>query len=130
MRKHLDENDALHDQALDALLEAAEQPLVCSLITLAEILVGPARAGRLRDARAAIADLDVVEIPLGDDAATRLVTTDLLGKPLFAQVPYENADGSPVTVDRDFCGNPRDRARPTPGPFERPGRGEWKLRVR
>jgi hypothetical protein len=63
-------------------------------------------------------------------AATRLVTTDLLGKPLVAQVPYENADGSPVTVDRDFFGKPRDPARPTPGPFERPGSGELKLRVR
>ena len=65
-----------------------------------------------------------------DAAATRLVTTDLLGKPLFAQVPYENADGSPVAVDLDFFGKLRDRARPTPGPFERPGSGELKLRVR
>ena len=65
-----------------------------------------------------------------DAAATRLVTTDLLGKPLVAQVPYENADGSPVAVDRDFFGKPRDPARPTPGPFERPGSGELKLRVR
>ena len=65
-----------------------------------------------------------------DAAATRLVTTDLLGKPLVAQVPYENADGSSVTVDRDFFGNPRDPARPTPGPFERPGSGELRLRVR
>jgi hypothetical protein len=65
-----------------------------------------------------------------DAAATRLVTTDLLGKPLVAQVPYENADGSPVTVDRDFFGKPRDPARPTPGPFERPGSSELTLRVR
>jgi predicted nucleic acid-binding protein len=69
---HLDENDALHDRAVDALLAAADHPLECSPITLAEVLVGPARAGRLRDARSAITDLGVAEIPLGDDAAGRL----------------------------------------------------------
>lgn len=69
---HLDENDALHDRAVKALLAAADQPLGCSPVTLAEVLVGPARAGRLRDARSAINDLGVAEIPLGDDAASRL----------------------------------------------------------
>jgi predicted nucleic acid-binding protein len=69
---HLDASDALHDRAVDALLAAADQPLGCSPITLAEVLVGPARADRLRDARAAVADLGVAEIPLGDDAAGRL----------------------------------------------------------
>lgn len=69
---HLDESDALHDQAVDALLAAVNQPLACSPITLAEVLVGPARAGRLHDARTAVADLGVVEIALGGDAAGRL----------------------------------------------------------
>jgi predicted nucleic acid-binding protein len=69
---HLDESDALHPRAVDALLTTAEQPLGCSPITLAEVLVGPARAGRLRDARGAITDLGIAEIPLGDDAAARL----------------------------------------------------------
>jgi predicted nucleic acid-binding protein len=69
---HLDENDALHDRAVDALLAAAEQPLACSPITLAEVLVGPARSGRLRDARRAVARLGIAEVPLGDDAAARL----------------------------------------------------------
>jgi predicted nucleic acid-binding protein len=69
---HLDEDDALHDRAVEALIAAAEQPLACSPITLAEVLVGPARAGRLRDARSAITDLGVADVPLGDDAASRL----------------------------------------------------------
>jgi predicted nucleic acid-binding protein len=69
---HLDEHDALHDRAVEALLASAEQPLACSPITLAEVLVGPARAGRLPDARSAISGLGVAEIPLGDDAAGRL----------------------------------------------------------
>jgi toxin FitB len=69
---HLDETDALHGRAVAALLAAAEEPLGCSPITLAEVFVGPARAGRLRDARTAVADLDVVEIDLGGNAAARL----------------------------------------------------------
>jgi predicted nucleic acid-binding protein len=47
-------------------------PWGCSPITLAEVFVGPARAGRLDDARAAVADLGVVEVPLDDDAPARL----------------------------------------------------------
>ena len=69
---HLDENDALHDRAVEALLAAADQPLACSPITLAEVLVGQARADRLPDARCAMTVLGVAEIPLGDDAAARL----------------------------------------------------------
>jgi hypothetical protein len=63
-------------------------------------------------------------------AQTTLVTTDVLGKAFVPQLPYENPDGSPLAVDRDFLGRPRDRARPTPGPFERPGTGELEIRLR
>ncbi len=64
------------------------------------------------------------------EAATRLVTTETLGRAFVPQVAYENADGTPLRVDTDFFGNPRDPERPTPGPFERPGRGEVALRLR
>jgi alpha-N-arabinofuranosidase len=63
-------------------------------------------------------------------AVTSRVTTGTLGKAFVPQVPYENADGSPLVVDRDFFGKPRDAARPTPGPFETPGQGELRLRLR
>jgi predicted nucleic acid-binding protein len=69
---HLDERDALHARAGDALLEAANRRLGCSPITLAEVLVGPARRDRLDAARAAVAELDVEEIPLGEDSPVRL----------------------------------------------------------
>ena len=69
---HLDKSDALHDRAVDALLTASEMPWGCSPITLAEVFVGSARAGQLDDARAAVADLGVVEVPLRGDAAARL----------------------------------------------------------
>jgi toxin FitB len=69
---HLDEADALHARAVQSLLESAEQPLACSPITLAEVLVGPARHGRLDLARTAVADLGVREIALAADAPARL----------------------------------------------------------
>ena len=69
---HLDERDAQHERAVERLLELAEQPLACSTITLAEVLVGPARHGRLDVARAAIDEIGVIEITLAVDAAERL----------------------------------------------------------
>ena len=38
---HLDERDALHARAGDALLDAADRPLGCGPITFAEVLGGP-----------------------------------------------------------------------------------------
>ncbi len=70
---HLDERDASHARAGDALLGAADWRLGCSPITLADVFVGPARReGSLL--RAAVADLEIEEIPLGDDAPARLAT--------------------------------------------------------
>ena len=57
---------------MQALSTIAEEALGASTITLAEILVGPARAGRLEEARAALSDLAVDELPLPADAASKL----------------------------------------------------------
>ncbi len=61
---------------------------------------------------------------------SRVVTTELLGKAKIPGVAYEHADGSPLRVDTDYFGKPRDPAHPTPGPFERPGEGSLELKVR
>ena len=71
---HLDERDAQHSLAVEWLLEAAEERLAASLVTVAEVLVGPARAGRLEAARAALRDLGLHEVALAADAAARLAT--------------------------------------------------------
>jgi predicted nucleic acid-binding protein len=68
----LDERDAQHARAVEALLGVAEQPLGCSPITLAEVFVGPARHGRLDAARNAVAELALHDIPLAPDAPARL----------------------------------------------------------
>ena len=71
---HLDERDALHDRAEKALMRAAGQAFGCSTVTLAEVLVGPARRSHLDAARAALSELDVTELPFADDAPVRLAT--------------------------------------------------------
>lgn len=57
------------------------------------------------------------------NADTKLVTTRLLGKAKIPGLPYENRDGSPLTINTDYFGKPRNAARPTAGPFENPGAG-------
>jgi predicted nucleic acid-binding protein len=71
---HLDESDDFHEDSNTLLGAVADEPLGASAITLAEVLVGPARAGRLDQATAALAQLEVAAITLGADAPARLAT--------------------------------------------------------
>jgi predicted nucleic acid-binding protein len=71
---HLGATDALRDRAVELLIDAADEDLGVSTLTLAEVYVGPARVGKLARARKAIRDLDVTVVPLGDDAPERLAT--------------------------------------------------------
>ena len=57
------------------------------------------------------------------------VTSTLLGKAKIAGLPYENVDGSPLAIDRDYFGKARSKSMPTPGPFERLGHGSQKILV-
>ena len=69
---HLDARDPHHAEAT-ALLEASGgESLGASAITLAETLVAPARAKRLDEAKAALQQLGVEELELGEDAPGRL----------------------------------------------------------
>lgn len=73
---HLDASDSHHDHASELLLLAVDrdQPWGASPITLAEVLVGPARAGRLDQATAALDQLRVCPVALPPDAPLRLAT--------------------------------------------------------
>jgi alpha-N-arabinofuranosidase len=62
-------------------------------------------------------------------AASKLVTTALLGKTAISNLPYEKPDGTPIRVDMDYFGRGRNESNPTPGPFENPGRGSLELKV-
>ena len=69
---HLDATDLHHERATALLHNAADQALAASPITLAEVLVGPARAGRVDHGTALLRDLDVASVPLLEDAPVRL----------------------------------------------------------
>ncbi len=71
---HLDSSDANHERATKLLLKAADDPLGASPLTLAEVLVGPARADRLEAALSALGELDVTTIRLAEDAPARLAS--------------------------------------------------------
>ncbi len=62
-------------------------------------------------------------------AATRLVTTEMLGKAKVAGLGYENGDGTPLAIDTDYFGKRRSAGRPGAGPFEEVGAGEVRVKV-
>ncbi|MHC4636544.1 MAG: right-handed parallel beta-helix repeat-containing protein [Planctomycetota bacterium] len=59
----------------------------------------------------------------------KLVTTELLGKTVISDQAYENPDGTPLKIDKDYFGNKRNKANPTAGPFEYPENGKQTLKV-
>jgi predicted nucleic acid-binding protein len=71
---HLEATDAHHERAAGLIDELADDDVGVSWITLAEVLAGPARAGRLHGAYAALRELGIRGIRKGDDAPLRLAT--------------------------------------------------------
>jgi hypothetical protein len=62
------------------------------------------------------------------NVATQTVTSALLGKTQVAETGYDDADGKPLAIDKDYFGNPRAAGKPLPGPIESP-RDAAKIRV-
>lgn len=58
-----------------------------------------------------------------------LVTTELLGKAEIPGLPFEQPDGSPYRLDRDYFENMRDPEHPAPGPFAGPSGQSIRLKV-
>lgn len=52
-----------------------------------------------------------------------IVTTELLGKTTISDLRFEQADGSPIRIDKDYSGHLRNPKSPFPGPFEHPAGG-------
>jgi alpha-N-arabinofuranosidase len=59
-----------------------------------------------------------------------MVTTELLGRAIIPNAAYEEPDGAPICINTDYLGKSRNETNPTPGPFENPGQGSLKLKVR
>lgn len=69
---HFDGRDEHHQRAKDLLLGFGAERLGASTITLAEVLVAPARAGMLERASEALEQLGVEEVPLRSDDAPEI----------------------------------------------------------
>lgn len=67
--------------------------------------------------------------PVVEQAKTRLVTTELLGKTRIPNLAYEDVDGARLKLITDYAGKPRNPDRPWVGPFENPGSGPLTLTV-
>lgn len=100
---HLDATDAFHAQAEDLLRRHRDSSLGASPITMAETLVGPARAGRLDAALKAIDRLGVETITLPEDAPSRLAT-------LRARTSLKLPDCCVLLAARPTDANPPERA--------------------
>lgn len=69
---YLDGDDDHHPAAETMLTRAIDDDLGVNSLTLAEVLVTPARNGRLEPVLAALRDLEITELPFPPDTATRL----------------------------------------------------------
>ena len=69
---YLDRDDVQHDRAETLLAEEIDDDFAANALTLAEVLVAPARERCLDAAREALDDLEVKELPFPADSAVKL----------------------------------------------------------
>ncbi len=69
---YLDRDDVHHRSAVTALAAAIDDRLAVGVLTLAEVLVQPARDGRLATVQDLLHALEVEELPFPSRAAVRL----------------------------------------------------------
>ncbi len=100
---HLDTTDVHHDRAGSLLLDVAGEPMGASPLTLAEVLVGPARAGQLDRGTALLRQLDVASVALDGDAPARLAAmragTNLKLPDCCVLLAAEQTHGAVATFD-------------------------------
>ena len=100
---HLDADDAHHDRARTFLGDIAGEGLAANLLTLAEVLVGPARIGQLDQTNAALRRLQVDTLGFDQHAPVRLATlwatTSLRLPDCCVLLATEQTDGSMATFD-------------------------------
>lgn len=96
---YLDGADAQHEAAEALLLRAVDDELAANPVTVSEVLVGPARTGRLEAAMSALRALGVEELPFPVAAAAglaRLRATTGLKMPDCCVLLSTNASGAAV----------------------------------
>ncbi|WP_372753449.1 right-handed parallel beta-helix repeat-containing protein [Labilibaculum sp.] len=60
---------------------------------------------------------------------TQFVDTELLGTAFQSETPFENKDGSPITLTEDYFGNNRNTETPLVGPFDNLKIGNNKIKL-
>lgn len=110
---HLDATDAHHDRASTLLLGVGDEPLAASPLSLAEVLVGPARAGQLDRATAALHHLAVTRVGLDEHAPVRLAVlragSSLKLPDCCVLLAAEQAHGAVATFDDRLAAAARER---------------------
>lgn len=107
--------DAHHVRALEVLRRGAGEPWGASVVTLAELFVGPARQSEtdLARALAAVRRIGVAEIDLPPEAPTRLARlraeTGLRMPDCCVVAAAEEHDASVATFDRRLAACARSR---------------------
>lgn len=103
---HLDPCDTHHAAATALLSDASGEEFAASPVSLAEVLVAPARSGRLDLAVAALAQLQVITVELPSDAPTRLALlragTGLKLPDCCVLLAAETADADVATFDKQL----------------------------
>ena len=54
---------------------------------------------------------------------TAIITTDILGTTFMSEAIFENADGTPYTLNLDYFGLERSKEKPLSGPFSKIKKG-------
>jgi len=110
---HFDPSDKHHERAGNLLLSATGDSLGASAITLAEVLVGPARVGQLDRARNAVLQLGVIGVPVDDNSFVRLAQiraeTNLKLPDCCVLLAAEQAGAVLATFDERLASTARSR---------------------
>lgn len=110
---HFDTTDVHHERATALLLGAADEPMGASPLTLAEVLVGPARAGQLDRGIASLHQLQVTAVVLDEDSPARLAVlragTTLKLPDCCVLLAAEQTHGAVATFDARLAGAATER---------------------
>jgi len=111
---HLDAADAHHERAGALLSDVADEPFGVSPLSLAEVLVGPARSGQLDRATSALNQLEISTVSTATDAPARLAVwragTGLKLPDCCVLLAAEQANAAIATLDDRLAAAARERA--------------------
>jgi len=110
---HLDASDSHHDRAEVLLANSGNEDLITSVVTLAEVLVGPSRSGIVDRALIALGQLGVTAVAIEPTGALRLALlrteTGLKLPDCCLLLTAEQTDAALASFDLRLAAAARDR---------------------